>query len=349
MNKALVVGSGAAGLFSSWLLARDGWAVIVVGKGTPSSAMSTGCLRRMPGTCHEEALSFLADEGMPMVWGERTGISKLGTPFECWLSPLHSTWGPEGAPSSVTVVGFQGHPSLHPNLISSVLGHRGIRARPLVLPSTLPPDIPLTALFRDEGTWERVATEVQRTEGETVLLPAFLSRRDYQRLDWLERRCGRVVLEAVTPLEAPGQRLLELMRARAIEAGANIWDGRRVTSLTVEKGSVRTAIVRGGLEVREMEVGALVMATGGALVNGLSLNGRELADPFNAFKVLKGGDVLRGGYALEEGRLVSRSRDVIRNAVGAGDCVRAPCKGYGDGLPHAFESAWTAVKALEGA
>ncbi|HPD08436.1 MAG TPA: FAD-binding protein, partial [Methanomassiliicoccales archaeon] len=283
MSEVLVVGSGAAGLFSSWLLARDGWPVIVVGKGTPSSAMSTGCLRRMPEACHEKALNFLADEGMPMVTGERTGISKLGTPFECWLSPSHSTWSPEGAPGSVTVVGFQGHPSLHPNLISSVLGHRGIRARPLTLPSTLPPDIPLTALFRDEGAWEGVATEVQRTEGGTVLLPAFLSRRDYWRLDWLERRCGRTVLEAVTPLEAPGQRLLDLMRARAIEAGASIWDGRTVTSLTVENGSVRTAIVRGGLEVREMEVGALVMATGGALVNGLGLNGRELADPFNAF------------------------------------------------------------------
>ena len=98
-----------------------------------------------------------------------------------------------------------------------------------------------------------------------------------------------------------------------------------------------------------MEVGALVMATGGALVNGLGLNGRELADPFTTFKVLDDGDVLRGGYATKEGRLISRSGNVVRNAAGAGDCVRAPCKGYGDGLPHAFESAWTAVKALEGA
>ncbi len=349
MNEAIVVGNGAAGLFSSWLLARDGWAVTVVGKGTPSSAMSTGCLRRMPGACHEEVLSFLRDEGMPMVAGERTGISKVGTPYECWLSPARSTWGPEGTPRGMAVVGFHGHPSLHPSLISSILGRRGIRARPLVLPSVLPPDVPLAALFRDEGAWEGLAAEVQRTEGEMVLLPAFLSRKDYRRLDWLERRCGRAVLEVGAPLEAPGQRLLELMRARAMEAGASIWDGRRVTSLTVENGSVRTATVRGGLEVREMEVEALVMATGGALVDGLGLDGRELVDLFKAFKVLEGGDVLRGGYALEAGRLVSRTGDVVRNAVGAGDCVHAPSSGYGDGLPWAFESAWAAVKALEGA
>ena len=51
MSHVLVIGNGAAGTFSSWLLARKGWKVTMVGRGTPGAALSTGCLRSVPSAC----------------------------------------------------------------------------------------------------------------------------------------------------------------------------------------------------------------------------------------------------------------------------------------------------------
>ncbi|HNU36053.1 MAG TPA: FAD-dependent oxidoreductase, partial [Methanomassiliicoccales archaeon] len=59
MSLVLVIGNGAAGTFSSWLLARRGWEVILAGRGTPCSSMSTGCLRSAPRECPAEIMEFL--------------------------------------------------------------------------------------------------------------------------------------------------------------------------------------------------------------------------------------------------------------------------------------------------
>ena len=135
MNRALVIGAGAAGLFSSWLLAKRGWSVILVGKGTPGAAMSTGCLRKGPERCSLEIIEFLGGGNMTWATGRRTGVSKIGTPFACWMSPSHSTWEDGEGPESIAAVGLEGHPSLHPRMASALLKGRVIRAEPLLLPT----------------------------------------------------------------------------------------------------------------------------------------------------------------------------------------------------------------------
>lgn len=347
MGMVLVVGNGAAGLFSAWLLARKGRDVTVVGIGAPSTSLSTGCLRKEPMRGREEVEMFLRAEEMPMVKGHREGISKIGTRFECWISPSHSTWE-DVAPKSITVVGLEAHPSLHARLVSAVLRDRGIKADALILPHKLPMDAPLASVLTDDEAYEGMARRLMEVEGEAVLLPAFLPLRDYKRLDDLQERCGRRIFEAVTPLGVPGGRLLEIMRRRAAEVGAEFWDGRRVIALRLEGDAVSRAVIVGGLETREVEVDAVVVATGGPLVDGLLLQHRILADPFRAFRMTNPDDPLRGGYVTDDGMLVSLEGRRMRNVAGAGDCLADETRGRGSGLAQGLESAYDAFVALEG-
>jgi glycine/D-amino acid oxidase-like deaminating enzyme len=349
MSRALVIGNGAAGTFSSWLLARRGWEVILVGRGTPCTAMSTGCMRQEPRTCHSDIWEFLKNDRMSWVTGNLEGISRIGTNFRCWQAPSHSTWREGDAPNNMAVVGLEGHPSLPVRVASAMLNGRGMKAEPFIMPGSIPPDMPLGSWFRSDGAWEALAKELGNLSAETILLPAFVPLHDYGRLDQLERRCGRRVLEAISPLGAPGQRLADLMLERAREVGATVWDGRKVVSLDVQKDVVRGATVLGGSEARDITADALVVATGGPLVDGLLLDGRRIMDPSDRFRVVRDVDALKGGYDSRNGRLLSLNGHVMNNAVAAGDCLCSKGREFGFGLTEALESAYLAVMALEGA
>lgn len=347
MRRALVIGNGAAGTFSSWLLARKGWKVTLVGRGTPSTAMSTGCLRSEPKTFHAEISEFLSNDHMHWANGNLYGISRIGTSFRCCWSPSHSTWKEGEAPGNIAVVGPEGHPSLQARLASAMMNGRGMKAEPFILPGSIPPDVPLGSWFRSDEAWEALAKELEDLSADAILLPAFVPLQDYGRLDQLERRCGRKVLEAISPLGAPGQRLTDLMLEKAKEVGAAIWDGRKIVSLDVQNDVVRGATVIGGLESRDITVDAVVVATGGPLVDGLLLDGRRIMDPYKLFRVVHDADALKDGYDNRSGRLVAIDGQVMTNAVAAGDCLGSEGRELGSGLTEALESACLAVRALE--
>lgn len=347
MSRALVIGDGAAGTFSSWLLSKRGWEVTLAGRGTPCASMSAGCLRAAPRECRPEVLEFLHHEKMPWATGVREGVSRIGTSYRCWMSPKHSTWTEGEAPESMAVVGLEGHPSLPARVASAVLKERGIRAEPIVLSSSVPSDVPLASSFHNDEAWEVLAEELEDSSAEAVLLPAIVPLQDYDRLDRLERRCGKRILEAITPLSSPGQRLTDIMLSKAREAGVTIWDGRKVTALEVHGNRVGEATVLGGREARNIAVDAVVIATGGPVVDGLNLKERAIEDPFGRFQVVGDGDPLKGGYAVSNGRLISSDGRVMANAAGAGDCLRSVGREYGSGLTQAFEGAYLAVRALE--
>ncbi|HQQ25446.1 MAG TPA: hypothetical protein PLR51_04100 [Methanomassiliicoccales archaeon] len=348
MSRALVVGNGAAGYFSAWLLRKRGWEVILVGRGTPSTALSTGCLRSLPDICRAEISEFLDSEAMPPVTGRREGVSKIGTPFQCWMSPSHSTWEEGEGPKSIAVAGLEGHPSLHLHTASAILNGRGIKAEPFTIPGSVPPDAPPTSSFRNDEAWEVLAEGLKGTSSEVVLIPAMVHLRDYRRLDRLEVRSGRKVLEAISPLSAPGQRLADLMCSRAAEAGVTIWDGRKVTALDVQVDAMRGATVAGGMEARDIKVDAAIVATGSPVVDGLDLNERGICDPFSRFLVVRSNDPLRGGYDSSNNMLLTIDGRVMKNLAGAGDCLSSERRRYGSGLTESLESAYLAVRALEG-
>jgi hypothetical protein len=264
------------------------------------------------------------------------------------MSPPRSAWVEEDRPTSVSVVGVGRHPSLRPILAASILSGWGPQAEAMAFPLSIPPETSLATVFQDEGRLDELASLLRETRGETVLLPALFSLRDYGSLERLERRCGRRLLEAVTPLGIPGLRFLEVLQTGAMTAGAEIWPGRRVIALSMKGDTVTGAEVTGGLETRRLEVDALLLATGGPLADGLSLTNKGLADPFGLFRLSSPENTEAGGYAHQAGRLVSRSGAKIVNAFGAGNCLATPNRRYGQGLTEALDSAWSATQAMEG-
>ncbi len=349
MRHALVIGLGASGLFASRLLTRRGWNVTAVGRGTPVSALSTGCVKRqcMGGECLEEFEGLFRNSGMPMAEGTRTGVTGLGTRYDCAMSPPHSTWAEEDGPRSVTVMGIGRHPSLRPGLAVSALATWGPKARAQTFDLELPAESSLAAAFREEERREGLVEAMKDAWGESVLLPPLFSLSDYPLMERMERRSGRRLLEAITPLGTPGQRFLEVLETGAREAGVQLWYGRKVISLEVNGDQVTNAEVQGGLESRKVDLDVVLLAGGGPLTDGLLLRSTALEDPFGLFRTDPGDGSLGGGYAHQGNRLMDRSGKMMMNAFGAGDCLLSPSRGPGAGLGEALSSAWTAVKAME--
>ncbi|MCG7845380.1 MAG: hypothetical protein MIO90_08125 [Methanomassiliicoccales archaeon] len=350
MKRVLVIGLGAAGLYASKLLAENGWEVTAVGRGTPMTALSTGCLRgeSLKGRSLEGLTTLFREKGMPMVSGDRIGITNLGTSYECSLSPPRSTWAKGDGPRTITVMGMGDHPALRPALAASVLSTWGPEVKAQTFPLRVPSESQLSVAFRDPGRSDMLVKMMKEAWGEAVLLPPLFSLNDYHKYDDLERRSGRKVLEAIAPLGTPGRRFLEVLWAGALDAGAQLWPGRKVSALGAERNTVTMATVQGGLETRAVELEAVLVATGGPLGDGLQLRSSSLVDPFSLFRIVADGDAFRGGYANDHGRLLSLSGSPMSNAFGAGDCLSSPQRKYGQGLSEALGSAWKAVQAMEG-
>ena len=344
-QSALVVGMGACGLFASYLLSKKGWKVTVVGHGTPASAMSTGCVRGAMSNerCLHELQVLSKAVGMPMN-GPGVGVTNLGTRFDCSMSPSRSILH-EGMPETITAVGIGGHPSLRPRLAASMLSEWVPRAEAMTVDVPVPADMTLDVAFRDEALLDLLVGSLKETDG-TVLIPPLFRLADHWKMDDLERRSGRTVLEAITPLGIPGQRFLDMFIVSAKDAGAVLWPGRKVTELRTDGGEVH-AEVTGGLESRSVRSDAVLLATGGPLVDGLLLPNDGLVDPFGTFRTV-GSQGIGGGYEHDGPRLRFRSGGTSTNAFGAGDCLSSGERTYGNGLAAALESAWDAVQAMEG-
>ena len=348
MRRALVVGMGASGLLAAALLARNGWKVTAVGRGTPASAMSTGCVRGdlSPG-CLNHVMSIFQAAGMPLVSGDRTGATNIGTRYDCSLSPEPSTWTQGERPKSVTVLGLDGHPSLRPMLAASLMNGWGHRAEGRKMKMIIPMESPPSSFFRSDDAFEHLVNEIQQCSGETVLLPALFTLRDHKRWKELERRSGRKVLEAITPLGEPGLRFVQVLEAGAVQAGVEMWGGRKVTALKARGNNIEAAEVHGGLDTRSVETDAVLMASGGPLVDGTLLRG-TMEDPFNTFRMASGTMAIGNGYAHAHGRLLAKDGTIMENVFGAGDCLSFPERKYGQGLSQALNDAWNVVRDMEG-
>ena len=346
IRNALVVGMGASGLFSSCLLANKGWKVTIVGRGTPTSAMSTGCIKGqiMNEGCLEEILKIARSNGMPMS-GPGTGATNLGTRFDCGLSPVHSTFT-DGIPNSITVIGIGDHPSLRPHLAASMLSSWAPKVDMMTADMGISPDMTLAMSFRDEARSDRLVEVMKDAAGESILLPPLFTLHDYQRMEELERRCGRKLVEAATPLGIPGQRFLDMLLTSAVSSGVKVWSGRKVTSIRTDGDLAVQVQVEGGSDSRRLDMDALLLATGGPLVDGTLLSAEGVVDPFNMFQTIDGPGI-GGGYAHTGQGLRDRSGHDMRNVFGAGDCLCSGQRSFGNGLATVLDDAWRAVQAME--
>ncbi len=362
----LVVGRGAAGCITSLRLAEAGAAVILAGRETTATALSTGRID-LRGTSNEVMLSdvlrnlgeghglFQAPRGM------KEAITNCGTIAHQSLSSVHDWCGPfEG---STAVMGLKGHPDLDPVLVCSALerSQRHLSCRPYRADLGLPYRIPT---WKGAGLGEEASAAVDLLSGaladlgeEQVVLPPLFTGPNYgQALSTLERKGGRRVREPMTPLSNPGSRLQACLEDGATTAGCSLWKERELCGLEIEGSTATKAILRSGIREIIVRPKVVVLATGNLAAGGLAAKGREVIDPLGRFALerVEGNELaslpltrsLDLGLKNVEGKAVQLEGGAMDNIFVVGSAVPGLSYPLGKGLGHVIADAWTKAEMV---
>jgi hypothetical protein len=362
----LVVGRGAAGCIASLRLAEAGRAVLMVGRETTATALSTGRID-LRGTANEVTLSDLLrarGEGHGLFQatnGVREAITNCGTFAHQSLTSVHDWCGPfEG---DTAVMGLKGDPDLDPRLVCSALEHSSSppRCRPYWADPGLPCRIPTG---KDAGIGEEAAAAVDRLSGvladlgeDRVVLPPLFAGPNYGRaMAALERACGRRVREPMTPLSNPGGRLRACLEDGAIAAGCAVWKERELRGLEIEGGAAVRVILGSGVREIVIRPKVVVLATGNLAAGGLTTAGKGVIDPLGRFALEQAAGnelaslpltrALSVGIRNAGGKAVLLNGTVLDNVVVAGSAVPSLSYPLGKGLGPVMDDAWTRAEHI---
>jgi anaerobic glycerol-3-phosphate dehydrogenase len=173
----------------------------------------------------------------------------------------------------------------------------------------------------------------------------------------LNERTGRIVFEPVTPLSLPGLRLAEAMHEMLSISGCRVMDHRRVTKLIQIGGRYDTAIVQTPGTTQEVNFSTLIIAGGSAIGPGLSISGKEVTDPFEAFGITRKPEVqgvspitraLSSGYEVDgRYRVIMSNGNSAENVFACGSALAGISYPLGKGLLDALDCAWDAAHYAE--
>ncbi len=176
----------------------------------------------------------------------------------------------------VAVLEFAGHRDFPAPLVAAALRRLG-KAASVVrvpLPGDLSESIALARCFDrldEPGSYFRSLESLVPGDAEVVLCPAVLGLRQHLRVSRIaEEALGRPCLEIPTlPPSVPGLRLHGALEAWLQARGALLHLGARVVGAKTEGDRIMAIVDDQG---EAFEAGAVVMATGGALMGGLQVD-----------------------------------------------------------------------------
>ena len=280
-TEVVVVGHGATGLFAAIELASTGHEVLLVGNGTPSSEMSTGCISFPDEAGWWRGLGL--DDGLmqdafdrvdqriqktltvgPCTWegsSERRMalVTNFGTILRTNYAPStssrHDIIAIRGA--KVAALGFHGNKDLDPDLFNRMLrSEAGVDASSSwsapVPAESHRPHIEMNHGIRHSH--DALSEVLQGIDADLVVLPPFTQRGGHDRA-WgdLADEVGKRLCEAITPLSLPGRSLVGSFERAALEAGARDLNGTLLEKIDLKDDDV-IALCRSGL--RRVEVRA---------------------------------------------------------------------------------------------
>ena len=165
----LVVGHGIAGSIVASFLATQGRSVMVVGNGTTSTELSTGCFElsdrdKEASASGEFLIPRLRDAGMEMIRTvDRPLITNIGTLLRCEYAGK-ATAGPIEK-DGLAILGVLGDPDLDPDLVSCMLSSsRKMTSRPY-----------WTNLSIDKERTDLAPLDVYMTYGSDLLVDALVN------------------------------------------------------------------------------------------------------------------------------------------------------------------------------
>lgn len=347
----LVMGHGAAGCLAAATLAGKGLDVVLVGRGTTATELSTARIALPEGQEMAVLLRSMGREhglySAPA--GRMKAITNAGTIAFQDLTSLHD-WLvlPD---DRVAVLGLRGNEDLDPDLACRSLACRvpSLKCEPY----WADPGIPAAV---DAGRDGMLSQEARRAidvlsgvlselRQETVVLPPLFAGPLYeQALAKLEAASGRRVREPATPLSNPGRRLQACLVEHAVRSGCRFLGERGVRSMTFDGPRASSAVVSSGLRELTISFRASLLATGGVVGGGLTVSGEEVIDPLGAFAVEgpRGPPltrVLSSGVPHYEGHAIRNDGTVASNVMVAGASLPGMSFPLGRGLGDVMASA----------
>jgi anaerobic glycerol-3-phosphate dehydrogenase len=364
----LVIGHGATGCMAAKRLAERGRDVLMVGRGTTATALSTGRVLMGPSLAsRKELVAAVRDLGGPYRLFEdgpedRIAVTNYGTLTEQDLGSRHD-WVLEPG-ERTAVVGIRGLPDLDPDLACRALEEKGAGAdcRPYWLDPAMPEEGPVRCSGvpsgREEEAVDLLAPLLAELGEGTVVLPPLFGGADYwKHLDALSRSSGRQVVEPMTPLSLPGLRLQTSMERAVKGSGCRFLGDVQVTSLELEKGVAALARAQSGLREMAIRPRAVVLATGGLIGCGRSVQGGEISDPLGLFAMtaavrsrLSSPGLTRAlsvGLRTVRGKAVCLDGTVTANVFPAGSSVAGLSYPLGRGLAPVLASGLDAAALVE--
>jgi anaerobic glycerol-3-phosphate dehydrogenase len=357
----LVIGHGAAGCMAAAALASSGLDVIMVGRGTPATEMSTA---RITVPADDPGIgSIIRTIGRGHgLYGSSAGraeaITSIGTVTPQDLTSPHDWLALPG--DRVAVLGLRGDGSLDPDLACRSLSCRfpSLECDPYWADLGLPAAVDAGR----SGALSEAAMEAVDTLGEAisdlnqeivVLPPLFTGPLYDEALTRLEAVSGRMVREPATPMSSPGRRLQECLGSHAVGSGCRFLRGREVISIAFDGCNAVSAVVRSGLREQEIGFRAAVLAAGSLVGGGLAVSGDSILDPMGAFAVGgPSGDrsglgplsrALSSGIAHRNGLAVRTDGRVAENVLVTGSSLPGISFPQGMGLGHVLSSALSAA------
>ncbi|OPX61881.1 MAG: anaerobic glycerol-3-phosphate dehydrogenase subunit B [Methanomassiliicoccales archaeon PtaB.Bin134] len=364
----LVVGNGAAGCLASTLLARRGYDVCMVSRGTTSTSLSTSRTSLSGVPRRKEVTQLLRGLGAAHGLfgshpGREEGITNIGSIMRQDLSSPHD-WLHTG-PERTAVLGLKGNADLDPDLLCRMVG-RGDSlgdCRPywadLGLPTSIDAGGGPTITRESRVAVEGLAEAISEMDEEMVIIPPlFLGPRHDLALSILERSSGRFVREAATPLSNPGRRLQACLERGALDSGCRLLRDRQVIGSVAQGDELQGVRIMSGLREGTIRFGALVLATGNIVSGGLQVGCDGPYDPvFDlATDISLTGSLrspalttaLSAGIRNHDGRAVRKDGSVMQNVWVAGSACPGLSYPLGRGLGHVASSALTIADRVRG-
>ena len=337
---------------------------MVVGNGTTSTELSTGCFE-LPDQDEEESASVeflmprLKEAGMGMVRTvDRPLITNIGTLRSCEYAGK-ATSGPIEK-DGLAILGVLGDPDLDPDLVSSMLSSSGkMTSYPYWTSVSIdkertdlaPLDVYMT--YGRDLLVDALVDRISDVSEDMVMVPPLFPLSDHiAALENIERRSGRSVFEAMTPMSLPGRRLQKALERTCALSGCKMMLGRDIDHIEIENGVATKAKILSGDREGEVTFSAVVLATGEHMLS----SGRMImtSDPRYPFGLeieeAMGVDrpcsrslraALSIGYRTDiKKRTSTRNGRVVENMFATGACLAGASFACGGGLGTAIENAW---------
>ncbi|OPY31420.1 MAG: anaerobic glycerol-3-phosphate dehydrogenase subunit B [Methanomassiliicoccales archaeon PtaU1.Bin124] len=359
-SEAVVIGQGLTGLFCAWSLARKGYKVDVIGRGTPASQMSSGCISDLGSTKAMEAIgmdrseAFLAliDAGSSFLELMKAEGLDLIEPTDILIdghgmghqASLCQKWTLTKKDISDAAVVHLVLPADNGSLLKASLmaGSKDIEVKASPLPSS--PD--------ECEMRERVLRAASNSEADLVIVPPLFGLKNYRSfMELLERGDRTQVREYYAPLGLPGKRVVQAMRNAGAREEVAIHD-MDVRKVIIKSGRVKRLGVRSGLREFDLDVQALIHCGGGLVGGGLGVSGTSAVDPLDTFDTISVGtgsnkySVLGEGLRTD-GRLhLHQNGARVANALAAGSILPGLNLPSGAGMGPCLATALLAAEEV---